>query len=185
MPHYARILAAVVLVAVAAGGAIWRMWKPRTGPLYEEQAALGPDLRARLQALRDENKFHPDDTIEPPYAGPKGPKNRASLSAFVDGVLDDILGEPDGPLEASDVAGRLGVAIGAASKRPAADVARLHGYLIEIWYILGYRSPTGYFPPSDAAPQGWGEPLPPGWASPAAPRLPQPVVNASGAPSRP
>ncbi len=183
MPHYARIFATVVLLAFAAGGAVWRMWKPKAEPLYEETARLDADLRARLQALRDEDKFHADATIDPPYAGPKGPKNRASLSAFVDGVIDDILNEPDGPLDASDVAGRLGIAIGAASKRPAADVARLHGYLIEIWYILGYRSSTGYFPPSDTAPEGWSEALPPGWASPDSPRRPQPLVNGSGAPS--
>lgn len=172
MPHYARILSAIVLVAFAAGGALWRLWKPRPQALYEETAVLGGEVRVKLQALRDEAKFHADVAIVPPYAGPKGPKNRASLSAFVDGVIDDILNEPDGPLEASDVAGRLGLAIGAASKRPHADQDRLHGYLIEIWYILGYRSATGYFPPSEAAPEGWSEPLPPGWTDPDQPRLP-------------
>jgi len=172
MAHYARILAAVVLLAVAGGGAIWRLWRPRAVPLYEERASLGPELRARLLALREDEKFHADDTLAPPYPGPRGPRNRASLSAFVDGVIDDILAAPDGPLEASDVAGRLGIAIGSASKRPAADVARLHGYLIEIWYILGYRSATGYFPPSQGGPEGRGEPLPPGWAAPDRPRLP-------------
>jgi len=171
MPHYARILAAVVLVGFAAGGALWRLWRPRPVPLYEEQAVLGGEVRARLQALRDEAKFHPDATLDPPYAGPRGPRNRASLSAFVDGVLDDLLAEPDGPREASDVAGRLGLAIAAAARRPAADAARLHGYLIEIWYILGYRSATGYFPAPDDAPEGWAEPLPPGWAAPDRPRL--------------
>lgn len=167
MPHYARILSALVLVAIAAGGAIWRWWKPRPEPLYEETVQLGSEIRERLRALREEDKFHPGDG----YPGSKGPKNRATLSAWVDGVLDDILAEPDGPLEASDVAGRLGLAIGAASKRPAADQVRLHGYLIEIWYVLGYRSATGYFPAGEA-PEGWGERLPPGWTAPDRPRLP-------------
>ena len=166
-PHYARILATFAFLAFAVGGAIWRFWKPRPEPLYEERAILGAEVRERLQALRDEDKFRADET----YVGPKGPKNRATLSGWVDGVLDDILAEPDGPLEASDVAGRLGIAIGAASKRPAADQERLHGYLIEIWYILGYRSATGYFPPSEDAPEGWSEPLPPGWTAPDRPRL--------------
>ena len=174
MPHYARILSAVVLLAFAAGGVLWRWLRPAPEPLYEERAMLGPDLRARLQALRDEDKFHPDATLDPPYPGPKGPRNRAALSAFVDGVIDDILAEDDGPLEASDVAGRLGVAIGAASKRPTADADRLHGYLIEVWYILGYRSAIGYFPPSDDTPEGWSEALPPGWTAPDRPRLPIP-----------
>ena len=48
---------------------------------------LGAEVRARLQALRDEDKFHADGTISPPYAGPKGPKNRATLSGWVDGVI--------------------------------------------------------------------------------------------------
>lgn len=166
-PHYARIIATFVFMAFAAGGAVWRFWKPKPEPLYEERAMLDEATRARLQALRDDDKFHADDA----YPGPKGPKNRATLSGWVDGVIDDILAEDDGPLEASDVAGRIGIAIGAASKRPAADQDRLHGYLIEIWYILGYRSATGYFPASDAAPEGWSEPLPPGWDAPDRPRL--------------
>lgn len=170
-PHYARILATFVLLAVAAGGAIWRFWKPKPQPLYEETAMLDDGVRARLQALRDEDKFWADETIDPPYPGPKGPKNRATLSGWVNGVIDDILAEDDGPLEASDVAGRIGLAIGAASKRPHADQTRLHGYLIEIWWILGYRSATGYFPASEDAPEGWSEPLPPGWAAPDRPRL--------------
>jgi len=189
MAHYARILATVVLLVFAAGGAVWRWRRPGVQPLYEETARLDHTVRARLRALRDEDKFQPDDTLSPPYPGPRGPNNRAALSGFVDTLIDDILAEADGPLEASDVAGRLGIAIGAASRRPAADVARLHGYLIEVWYILGYRSATGYFPASDDAPPGWGEPLPPGWASPDRPRLavdegapPQPAVNGSGAP---
>lgn len=171
MSHYARILSAIVLVAFAAGGALWRLWKPRPAPLYEETILLGPEIREQLKALRDEAKFHADAAIVPPYPGRKGPKNRASLSAFVDGVIDDILNEPDGPLEASDVAGRLGIAIGQASKRPRADQERLHGYMIEIWYILGYRSATGYFPAPETAPDGWSEPLPPGWTDPETPRL--------------
>ena len=170
MAHYARILATLVLLGFAAGGVAWRFWRPKAAPLYEERALLEAGIRARLQALRDEDKFHADETISPPYPGPKGPRNRATLSGWVDGVIDDILAEPDGPLEASDVAGRLGLAIAAAAKRPAADQTRLHGYLIEIWYILGYRSATGYFPAAEDAPEGWSEPLPPGWTAPDRPR---------------
>lgn len=165
MSHYARILATLVLLGFAAGGAIWRWWRPKAEPLYEERVMLDAALRERLQALRDEDKFWAEEG----YAGPKGPKNRATLSGWVNGVIDDILAEDDGPLEASDVAGRIGLAMGVASKRPAADQARLHGYLVEIWWILGYRSATGYFP-TDGAPEGWGERLPPGWASPEQPR---------------
>ena len=151
MSHYARILATLVLLGFAAGGAVWRFWKPKPEPLYEERVMLDAALRERLRALRDEDKFWAEEG----YAGPKGPKNRATLSGWVNEVIDDILAEDDGPLEASDVAGRIGLAVGVASKRPAADQARLHGYLVEIWWILGYRSATGYFP-TDGAPEGCG-----------------------------
>lgn len=150
MPHYARLLSALVLIGFAVGGAVWRMWKPKVEAPYEETTMLDAALRARLQALRAADKFLADPTLDPPYPGPKGPNNKAALSAVVDGVIDDILNEADGPLEASDVSGRLGLAIAAVRRRPARDATRTHAYLIEIWRICGYRSDTGYFGEGDA-----------------------------------
>lgn len=181
MPHYARVIAMVVLGLVAVGGMAWRLVKPKPVPLYEETARLSPDIRGRLQALRVEAKFAPEGD----YPGPKGPKTRARLSAVIDDLLDDILSEPDGPIEASDLAGRLGLAVAAVSKRTEADARRAHGYMLEIWWIFGFRSAAGYFTPEDGAGvvDGWAEPLPPGWTSPDGRAAPlQGAVNLQGAP---
>ncbi|CAL1692870.1 hypothetical protein MMB232_03053 [Brevundimonas subvibrioides] len=181
MPHYARVIAMVVLGLVAIGGMAWRLIKPKPAPLYEETAMLSPDIRGRLQALRVEAKFAPGGD----YPGPKGPKTRARLSAVIDDLLDDILSEPDGPIEASDLAGRLGLAVAAVSKRTEADARRAHGYMLEIWWIFGFRSAAGYFKPEDGAGvvDGWAEPLPPGWTSPdGRPKPLQGAVNLQGAP---
>lgn len=164
MPHYARFIAMVVLGAFAIGGAVWRTLNPKTTPLYEETAQLSPDVRVQLSALRAEAKFAADAD----YPGPKGPKTRAKLSAVIDELLDDILAEPDGPVEASDLAGRLGLAVAALSKRTEIDARRAHGYMLEVWWIFGFRSAAGYFTVEDGAGavEGWAEPLPPGWNGP-------------------
>ena len=164
MPHYARFVAMVVLGLVAIGGAAWRLVKRGPEPLYEESALLSPEIRARLRALREEAKFAAEDD----YPGPGGPKTRAKLSAVIDDLLDDILAEPDGPVEASDLAGRLGLAVAAVSTRTEADARRAHGYMLEIWWIFGFRSAAGYFTPEDGAGvvDGWAEPMPPGWTGP-------------------
>ena len=173
--HHMRLIAAIVLILFAVGGALTRAMGPAKSGAepYEEVSVLTPERRDRLAALRRERKFKPDDRLDPPYPGPPGPKAEARLSAAIDSLIDDILGEADGPLEASDVAGRLGLAIAAVNRLKAPDVERAHGYMIEVWYILGFRSATGYFARADGAtplPEGYGEPLPPGWAGPDAPR---------------
>ena len=181
MPHYARVIAMVVLGLVAVGGMAWRLVKPKHAPEYEETAIMSPDIRARLRALRAEAKFAPEDD----YPGPKGPKTRARLSAVIDELLDDILAGADGPVEASDLAGRLGLAVAAVSKRTGADARRAHGYMLEVWWIFGFRSAAGYFRPEDGAGavDGWAEPLPPGWTGPDGRALPrQGAVNLTGAP---
>jgi len=149
MPHYARLLSVAVLVIFAIGGTVWRWWKPPETVTYEETAWLDAILRDRLRPLREADKFVADPDLDPPYRGPKGPKTKAALAAVVDGVIDDILNEADGPLEASEVAGRLGLAIAAVRRRPAEDATRVHAYLILIWRLIGYRSDTGYFGDGD------------------------------------
>jgi len=52
------------------------------------------------------------------------------------------------------------------------DRDRTQDYLLEIWYILGFKGATGRFAYGSAfvPPKGYGEPLPPGWTSPDHPR---------------
>jgi len=52
------------------------------------------------------------------------------------------------------------------------DRERAMGYMLEIWYLLGFKGATGRFAYGSAFqnPPGYGEPLPPGWRSPTEPR---------------
>jgi hypothetical protein len=52
------------------------------------------------------------------------------------------------------------------------DRDRTQGYMLEIWYILGFKGATGRFAYGGAVqkPSGLGEPLPPGWTAPDRPR---------------
>jgi len=52
------------------------------------------------------------------------------------------------------------------------DRDRTQGYMLEIWYLLGFKGSTGLFQYGSAfkIPQGYGEPLPPGCVSPTQPR---------------
>ncbi len=52
------------------------------------------------------------------------------------------------------------------------DRDRTGDYMIEIWYLLGFKGATGRFAygASFKRPAGYGEPLPPGWKSPTEPR---------------
>ena len=52
------------------------------------------------------------------------------------------------------------------------DRDRAQGYMLEIWYILGFKGATGLFAYGAAysKPVGYGEPLPPGWTGPDKPR---------------
>jgi hypothetical protein len=67
--------------------------------------------------------------------------------------------------------------IGEATKKvdylETEDRERTAGYLIEIWYILGFKGSTGRFAYGAGfpLPPGYGEPLPPGWKSPTEPRV--------------
>jgi hypothetical protein len=52
------------------------------------------------------------------------------------------------------------------------DRERAQGYMLEIWYIIGFKRPTGLFTYGSGIriPPGYAEPLPPGWVSPDKPR---------------
>jgi hypothetical protein len=52
------------------------------------------------------------------------------------------------------------------------DRDRAYGYMLEVWYILGFKGPTGHFDSGSAysKPPGYSEPLPPGWLAPDKPR---------------
>lgn len=165
----ARAIQAIALLVVAGGALAVRLLrerKPEPAP-DDETARLTPEIRTRLTALRAEAR----NWTLGPDAGPASPKVVRRVETALNTLIDDILSEPDGPLEAADVAGRLGLGLAALKTAPAPVTALAWGRMIEVWYVLGFRSPTGYFnhDPADL-PEGWGEPLPPGWTAPDQPR---------------
>jgi len=52
------------------------------------------------------------------------------------------------------------------------DRDRTQDYMLEVWYILGFKGATGHFAYGSAYPKpdGYGEPLPRGWTAPDKPR---------------
>ncbi len=52
------------------------------------------------------------------------------------------------------------------------DRDRTGGYMLEIWYLLGFKGATGRFAYGSyyTKPPGYAEPLPPGWTAPDNPR---------------
>ena len=165
----ARAIQAIALVLVAGGALAVRLLRDRKPELAsdDEIVQLTPAIRAHLVALRAE----PRRWDLGPDAAPIPPKVVRRVDVALNALIDDILSEPEGPLEAGDVAGRLGLGLAALKTVSAPVTALAWGRMIEVWYVLGFRSPTGYFihDPADL-PDGWGEPLPPGWSAPDQPR---------------
>jgi len=52
------------------------------------------------------------------------------------------------------------------------DRDRTAGYMLEVWWLLGFKGATGRFAHGSAypVPAGHGEPLPPGWTASDKPR---------------
>lgn len=87
-------------------------------------------------------------------------------------MLDGVLANPNGPLEASAVAPLVSIAMRRVGRLETEDRDRTADYVIEVWYLLGFKGATGRFAHGAAYPRppGYLEPLPPGWKSPTEPR---------------
>jgi len=165
----ARLLQALLLLGLAGGAVALRLVrsKPIADTTDDEVIQLTPAIRSHLQALRTETR----DWDMGPDVEPVPARTLRRLDGAINDLIDDILAHTDSPLQAADVAGRLGVGLAALRKAPLAASDRAWGYMVEVWYVLGQRSATGYFThEAEALPVGWGEPLPPGWTAPDQPR---------------
>ena len=168
------LIACVVLaVAVVAflGFRLWqfsRLW-PRASA---EVVQLTPEKRDLLVRLRAETKFLPHDYPPLGYTGAATPADRVQATSAVDGVINGVLAWPNGPIHAKAVSNLIGSGVNAVNMLETEDRDRTYGYMIEIWYILGFKGATGHFAYGSAypAPQGYAEPLPPGWTAPDKPR---------------
>jgi hypothetical protein len=167
------LIAATILASAPAAPVV------RAGPFdalfpspSTEVVKLDPAKRATLKRLRAEKKFQPNDYPPLGYTGMATPEDEATANAALDGVIDGILTLPDGPVPAKTVSDLFGTAMTQVDLLETEDRDQTQGYLLEIWYIMGFKGATGRFAYGSAfpVPKGYGEPLPPGWTAPDHPR---------------
>lgn len=165
----AGLLALVLVVAAAFALVRYRQAFPGSS---SEIVQLTPEKRAAIGRLRAEVKFRPHDFPPLGYTGVATPEDGAIATAAVDEMLDGVLAKPDGPLEAKAVIPLVGTAVRKVAWLETEDRDRTADYVIEVWYLLGFKGATGRFSHGAAfpRPQGYVEPLPPGWKSPTEPR---------------
>lgn len=171
-----RLLAIAISVLGLAAFAFLgvRFWQP--SQLWPESSTevvqLTSEKRVSLQRLRAETKFQPDDYPPLGYTGAETREDEARATAAVNQVIDAILVQADESLHAEVPIALIERAMREVAALATEDRDRTQGYLLEIWYILGFRGPTGLFAYGSAYPKpdGFGEPLPPGWIAPDRPR---------------
>ena len=170
---YSLILLAILALGVAgfAGVVYWKYTQLFPEP-SNEVVQLTPEKRALLERLRQESKFGAHHLPPLGYTGAETPEDRARATDAVNCVIDAVLAQPDGPLAGRTVSRLIGKAMRHVSWLATADRDRTVEYLLEIWYILGFKLATGQFAHGAAypSPAGYVEPLPPGWTAPDQPR---------------
>lgn len=166
---------AILAGALLAGGVLaLRLWRslPRPPPTSAEVVELTPEKRRALERLRAEHKFQPNEVAPWFYVGVETPQEEATANEAVHGVIDTILARPDGPLPAKTVARLIEHGMKEVYLLATEDRNRTRDYMLEIWYLLGFKGATGLFDYGSAfiIPPGYQEPLPRGWTSPTQPR---------------
>jgi len=167
----AASLSAVVVTAFL-GFRLWQfsqLW-PKAST---EVVQFTPEKRVLLQRLRAETKFLPNDYPPLGYTGAATPEDQRRGTEAVNGVIDALLAQPNGLIRAEAVSGLIGSGMKAVNTLETEDRDRTGGYMVEVWYLLGFKGATGRFAYGSAysKPHGYGEPLPPGWSAPDKPRL--------------
>ncbi|WP_198164338.1 DUF4844 domain-containing protein [Bradyrhizobium jicamae] len=168
----------MILICVLALGAFgfagfiyWKYCQLFPEP-SNETVQLTLEKRATLERLRKEAKFQAHDFSPLGYTGAETPEDKARATSAVNGVIDAVLAQPDGPVQARTVSSLIGKAMRQVFWLATEDRNRTADYLLEIWYILGFKLATGQFAYGAAyrKPAGYSEPLPPGWTAPDQPR---------------
>src|SRR2546430_9371577 len=167
--RYLLIFAAVLAVVVFTfmGVLYWRYLQLFPEP-STEVVHLTTEKRAHLQLLEKETKFGAHSFPPLGYTGAETPEDRERATAAVNGVMEALLAQPDGPVKAGTVSSLIGKAMRQVFWLATEDRDRTGSYMLEIWYILGFKLATGQFAygPAYPKPDGYGEPLPPGWMTP-------------------
>ena len=125
-----------------------------------------------LLRLRAETKFLPNNYPPLGYTGIVDAADREAATSAVNDVIDSVLAQPDGVVRAKSVADAIGRNMKRVGMLETEDRERTGDYMIEVWYIAGFKGATGRFAYGSAFPRppGYGEPLPPGWTAPDKPR---------------
>src|SRR6185503_13950496 len=78
-------------------------------------------------------------------------------------TLDAMLARSDRPVSGREVSALIGKAVQDVDLLETEDRDRAYGYTLEVWYILGFKGPTGQFSAGSAYPKpdGYSQPLPP------------------------
>ncbi|MBR1088324.1 hypothetical protein JQ621_12705 [Bradyrhizobium manausense] len=163
--------ALAICVLAFAGVLYWKYAQLFPEP-STEVVQLTPEKRALLERLRRETKFQPHHFPPLGYTGAETPEDRTRATDAVNGVIDAVLAQPDGPVQAREVSRLIGKGMSQVSWLATEDRDRTGGYLVEVWYILGFKGATGQFASgvSYARAGGYSEPLPPGWTAADQPR---------------
>jgi hypothetical protein len=162
------ILLALIGAGLLAGSKYYEAFPKQSA----EIVPLDPGKRDTLVRLRTEEKFEPHDHPPLGYTGIATPQDGVVARAAVNDVLDSVLSRENGAIAAREVSGLIGRGMKRVSLLETEDRDRTSGYMVEIWYILGFKGATGRFAYGSGftVPTGYGEPLPPGWKSPTEPR---------------
>ena len=141
-------------------------------PPSAEIIQVTPEKRALLHRLRAEIKFQANDYPPFGYTGVTTAQDQAQATAAINTLIDAVLARFDGPLSGSTISALIGRAVRDVDMLETEDRERAYGYMLEVWYILGFKGPTGHFASGSAYsnPPGYSEPLPPGWLAPDKPR---------------
>lgn len=163
----------VLLALIGVAATTWWKYSEAFPKQSKEIVLLDSEKRDTLFRLRTEEKFEPHDFAPLSYTGVATPEEGVVARAAVNDVLDSVLSRKNGAVRASEVSGLIRRAMKRVNRLETEDRDRTAGYMIEIWYILGFKGATGQFAYGSAfpVPSGYAEPLPPGWKSPTEPRL--------------
>jgi hypothetical protein len=169
MRTFLALLVIALLALVVAG---WWKYSGSFPKSSQETVQLNADKRYALIRLSGERKFEPHEYPPLGYTGIATPEEGVIARAAVNDVIESILSRENGPISATTVSDLVGRGMKRVDQLETEDRDRTADYMIEIWYLLGFKGATGRFAYGAAfqRPKGYDEPLPPGWKSPTEPR---------------
>lgn len=162
----------IIVIFLTTGAVGLWMNTHSSPPLSQESVEITPEKRQALERLRHEDKFKPHDYPPLGYTGIATPEEGLIAQSAVNDIIEKILLSGDQPVYSKSVSDLIDNGMKRVWILETEDRDRAADYMIEIWYLLGFKGATGQFSYGSAFPRpdGYAEPLPPGWKSPTEPR---------------